>query len=95
MKHKLEQYFAAHEIAPLPVDFKDRVVILNPTSLKPEFRTRENLLWLARGGFGCDSRLRGRAVFATCIGDGEEARWDCSEFIAMFIGDLDTVKGVK
>lgn len=95
MKHKLEQYFEAHEIAPLPVDIKGKIVILNPTSLRPECRTRANLLWLARGGFGCDSRLRGRAVFATCIGDGEEARWDCGEFIAMFVGDVEKEKSTQ
>lgn len=35
---------------------------------------------LAEGGFGCSPSARGRAVYATCLGDGERTRWNREDF---------------
>ena len=56
-------------------DMEGKVIVLSHTALKEEYWTPENQLWLATGGFGCRADARGRAVYATCLYDGEEARW--------------------
>ncbi len=61
------------------VDYTGKVVVVDPARLKEGALAPENQLWLAQSGFGCGPHSRGRAVFATCLGDGEKARWnrDC------------------
>ena len=61
------------------VDAEDRFT----DTLKEEYWTPENQLWLCTGGFGSHPRARGRAVYATCLGDGEEARWNRSDFLGV------------
>lgn len=62
------------------VDLKGKVLVLSPDTLKEEYWTPKAQLWYAQGGFGCRPDARGRAVYATCIDDGETARWNRQEF---------------
>ena len=64
-------------------NYEDKVVILSYKSLKEEYWSPENQLWLATGGFGCDPKKIGRAVYATCIADGDRARWDRGQFLGV------------
>lgn len=62
------------------LDYKGKVLILSPDTLRESYWDPRNQLWLAEGGFGCAPHARGQAVFATCLGDGEETRWNRSDF---------------
>ena len=41
---------------------------------------------LAEGGFGCSPTASGRAVYATCLGDGEQTRWNREDFTGVLDG---------
>ncbi len=62
------------------LDYTGKVLVLSPNTLKESCWCVENMLWLAEGGFGCSPTATGRAVYATCLGDGEQARWNRSDF---------------
>ncbi len=57
--------------------------MLSPDTLKESCWKPENQLWYAESGFGCSPTASGRAVYATCLGDGEKARWDRADFIGV------------
>lgn len=60
------------------VDLEGKVIVLYEEELSKSYRTLENRLCKATAGFGCKPDTIGRAIFATCLGDGEKARWDRS-----------------
>ena len=57
--------------------------IVSHKSLKEEYWTPENQLWLATGGFGCDPTKIGRAVYATCLIDDDQSRWDRHQVVGV------------
>lgn len=61
-------------------DYTDRLLVMNYDTLKPEYRSRPNQIWLATGGFGCSPTSRGRRVFATSVYDGERANFYRQDF---------------
>jgi hypothetical protein len=88
-KPTIEGIFADSEMKSITgEDLHGKILILNPTLVAPQYQQRKYLLWQARGGFGCHASAAGRAVFATCLGDKEEARWNRSDFMAEFIGTV-------
>lgn len=60
-----------------------KVLVMSPYTLKESYWAQENQLWLATGGFGCSPTAAGRAVFAVCLGDGEQTRWNREDFIGV------------
>ncbi len=60
-----------------------KVLVLSPNVLKESALQPQNQLWLASGGFGCDPKASGRAIYATCLSDGEEARWNREDFVGV------------
>lgn len=72
--------FGSEHRAPDELDYAGKVLILSPDSLKENCWTPQNQLWYATGGFGCSPTASGRAVYAVCLGDGEEVRWNRSDF---------------
>ena len=62
---------------------EDKVIVLSPKALKEEYWSPENQLWLATGGFGCYPDKSGRAVYATCLSDGEQTRWNREDVIGV------------
>lgn len=63
------------------VDYTDKVLVLRSDRLKESCLSAQNQLWLAQTGFGLSPTSSGRAVFATCLGDGEKARLNRSDFV--------------
>lgn len=61
-------------------DLEGKILMLSTSTLREACWSQDNQLWLANGGFGCKPTASGRAVYATCLGDGERARWDRSDF---------------
>ena len=68
---------------PQEQDYKDRVLVMRPDTLRESFWDPRNQLWLGEGGFGCSPGARGTAVYATCLGDGEETCWNRDDFIGV------------
>lgn len=65
------------------LDFEGKVLVMSPDTLKESCWSQQDQLWLATGGFGCHASSSGRAVFATCLSDGEETRWNRTDFIGV------------
>ena len=78
-----EGMFGAGHCVPGHLDYTGKVLILRPDVLKEEFRSARSQLWVGESGFGCSPTARGQAVFATCLGDGEKARWSRSDFLGV------------
>ena len=51
-------------------ELEGKVLVMSPMTLRESYWAPENQLWLATGGFGCAPSAAGRAVYATCLGDG-------------------------
>lgn len=66
-----------------PQNYKDKLLIIRAESLKEEFRTPENQLFLASGGFGCDPTASGRKVFGSFLSDGEQTHFYRSDFVGI------------
>ncbi len=61
-------------------DYTGKVLILSSNTLRESCWEPRNQLWYGEGGFGCSPTANGCAVYATCLGDGEQTRWDCADF---------------
>ena len=65
------------------LDYEGRVLVLSPDTLKESCWSPENQLWLAHDGFGCSPHAIGRSIRSTCLGDGEQTRWNRTDFIGV------------
>ena len=65
------------------LDYTGKVLVLSPNTLKESCWSPLNQLWLGETGFGCSPTASGRAVYATCLGDGEQTRWNRADFIGV------------
>ena len=75
--------FGAEHCAPGHLDYTGKVLILRPNVLKEECWSVRNQVWYGESGFGCSPTASGRAVYATCLGDGEKARWERADFLGV------------
>lgn len=66
-----------------PQDYENRLLILRDTSLKEEYRTPENQLFYAIGGFGCSPTASGRKVSGHFLSDGEKTQFNRQDFIGV------------
>ena len=70
------------------LDYEGRVLVLSPDTLKESCWSPENQLWLAHDGFGCSPHAIGRSIRSTCLGDGEQTRWNRTDFIGVLREEL-------
>ena len=80
---ELQMFDCSHCDTMTGQELTGKVLVMSPYTLKESYWSPENQLWLATGGFGCSPSAAGRAVYATCLGDGEQTRWDRSDFIGI------------
>lgn len=64
-------------------DYKNKVLILEPSVLKDDYKTPDDQLFFAKGGFGCHPNSRGRKVFGQFLKDGEETHFYREDFIGV------------
>lgn len=65
------------------IDYKDKVVVLNPNMLKDEYKTPDDQLFWAKGGFGCSPNSRGRKVFGEFLKDGADTHFYREDIIGV------------
>lgn len=65
------------------MQIENQVVVIRPERLRPEYRTVDNQLVLALGGFGTYAYSRGRAVYALNLYTGEEHRWNREDIMGL------------
>lgn len=54
------------------MNFENQILILNPTFLAPEYRTKEDQMVLAISGFGCTPGRRSHKIYCQSLCDGEK-----------------------
>ena len=62
-------------------NFENKVVIIRPECLRPEYCTADKQLVLATGGFGAHANARGRAVYTINLYSGRESRWNREDIL--------------
>ena len=72
-----------HAVNTVGSHYTGKVLVLSPNTLKEEYWSPENQLWLAESGFGCSQTARGRSILCTCLGDGEQTRWNRNDFVGV------------
>lgn len=75
--------FSAKHCGESHQDYTGKVLVLRPSALADSCRDVKNQLWYGQSGFGLSPTSSGRAVFATCLGDGEKARWNRLDFMGV------------
>jgi len=64
-------------------DYDGKVLVLDPTILKDEYKSPDYQLFLATGGFGCSPTARGRRVYGQFLKDGEETSFYRQDFLGV------------
>ncbi|TEB17083.1 hypothetical protein Psfp_00817 [Pelotomaculum sp. FP] len=62
---------------------ENKVVVIRTERLRPEYRTADNQLVLAVGGFGTYANARGRAVYTVNLYSGKESRWNREDILGV------------
>lgn len=70
------------------LDYTGKVVVIDPSVLKDEYKTPEDQLFYAHGGNGCRPDARGRKVFGQFLKDGEKTCHLRSEIVGAIKLDL-------
>lgn len=63
------------------IDYTGKVLVVDPSILKDEYKTPDDQLFFAQSGFGCSPNSRGRKVFGEFLKDGEKTHYMRSDFL--------------
>ncbi len=85
---ELNLWDKSHCIPTDNLDFENKIMVLNPTGIKDEYKTPDFQLFLAQGGFGCSPTASGRQVYGRFLADGEYTHFDRSRFIGQLKPEL-------
>jgi len=66
---------------------KDKIIIIKPEALAPEYRRSEHQLQACLGGFGASPGSRGNAVYCKELYTGKESRFEKSDVAGVAIPD--------
>lgn len=69
-------------------DCTDMILVLDFSALNPQYCESKYQLWRATGGFGTKNYTIGTAVFAKCLYDSDENRWNRNDFIGALKPEL-------
>ena len=58
-------------------------MVIDPAIFTDEYKTPDDQLFLAEGGFGCQPNARGRKVFGQFLKDGEQTHYQRSDIIGV------------
>lgn len=64
-------------------NIENKVVVIRPERLRPEYCTADKQLVLVTGGFGAHANSRGRAVYSTNLYSGKESRWNREDILGI------------
>ncbi len=78
---ELDLWGDIHCINSSDLDFTGKVMVLNPSLLKDEYKKPDCQLFYCKSGFGCSPTARGQKVFGEYLIDGEKTSYERSDFI--------------
>lgn len=64
-------------------NLENKVAVIQPERLRPEYRTADKQLVLVTGGFGAHANSRGRAVYTINLYSGKESRWNREDILGV------------
>lgn len=65
------------------IDYENKLVVIRPDNLKDEYKTPDDQLFYATGGFGCVPNSRGQKVYGYFIKDGEKTYYPREKIIGV------------
>lgn len=65
------------------LNYTGQVLVIRPNVLKDAYKTPEDQLFLAEGGFGCSPHSRGRKVFGIFLKDSEKTHFYREDFLGI------------
>lgn len=80
---KLNLFDSSHCHDKTGLDLEGKILVINPARMNDKYKTPEDQLFVATGGFGCSPSASGRAVFGYFLKDDEECRWNRDCFIGV------------
>ncbi|MBO5016000.1 MAG: DUF3849 domain-containing protein, partial [Bacteroidaceae bacterium] len=64
-------------------DYEGKLLVINPSTLKDQYKTPDFQLFFATSGFGCDPTKLGTAVYGFFLKDDEHTHFRRSDFIGV------------
>ena len=81
--NRLNLWNTSHCIDNTGINLEGKILVINPSRLSDKYKTPEDQLFKATGGFGCSPTAIGRTVYGFFIKDNEEACFGRSDFIGV------------